>query len=364
MCSINKQRHALIWATLFLGLLGLVNCRANESRVQHIVDSMPTNKDETVGGAPLGSQTTLSLLATREMYAINGVSWHPINHIFAIAGWETPTAHSIQLYDVQTKQVVWFKEDIPSSIVFAPDGNFIASTPFNGSYIQTLVSENGHVTSETTSGNCKGGEWLFFNKTGAKLLIGRGARHINLETTINLWDIQTGTCIELDKRFGTLNFLDVNEDFSLVIMSFMMQDRRVFVWDIRRKVDVCNLPGDFGLFVPHLNQFIISNEEKLTFYDASLCQKVGEHLINTPFRGYITFSPNGEMFATAGEYLQLWETSTGELLFQEKLPDNFFGSSSRPSFDFSSDGNYLLTVFSSQGENKSVIQVWQILVSP
>jgi WD40 repeat protein len=366
MYFINKQRCALIWATLFLALLGFVSCRANESQFKLVVDSIPTSEDDTVGETPLVSQTTLSLLATRDVHAINGVSWHPINQVFAIASWETPTTHSIQLYDVQTEQVVWFKEEIPSAIAFTPDGNFIATAPFNGSYIQMLVSENGHIDSEITSDNCKGGEWLFLSKTGEKLLIGRGARHINLETTINLWDIQTGACIELDKRFGVLNFLDVNEDFDLAIMSFMMQDRQVFVRDIQREADVCNLPGDFGLFVPHLSQFVISNEEKLTFYDASSCQKVEEHLISTPFRGYIAFSPNGELFVSAGRYLQLWETGTGKLLFQEELPSDFFGSSSHPRIVFSPNGDYVLAVFSTEGENKGsdVIQIWQLLPSP
>lgn len=364
MNLINKQRYALIRAALFLALLGLVNCRANESQIKLIVDSAPTNKDRIVDETPLISRTTLVLLATREMYAINGVSWHPTTHILAIAGWETPAAHSIQLYDVQTEQLLWFKEVIPSGIAFTPDGNYIVNTPFNGSFVQTLVSENGDIDSEIASDNCKGGDWLFFDKTGGKLLIGRGARHINLETTINSWDIQKGVCIELDKRFGALNFLDVNEDFALVIMSFMMQDQHVIVRDLWRRVDICDLPGDFGLFVPLLNQFVISSDEKLAFYDALSCQKVDELLIDKPFRGYITFSPDGEMFATAGEYLQLRKTSTGELLFQEKLPDNYFGSSGSPSFDFSSDGGHLMGVFSTQGENKSVIQVWQVLMNP
>jgi WD40 repeat protein len=281
-------------------------------------------------------------------------------------GWDDRGVNGTRLYDAQTGVELWSKEDIPGGgLVFTPDGNLLATTNHFEARIQMLAVEDGRVVSNIVDPNCSAGDWLLFNTTGAALLTGRGSGHIDLETTLNLWDVATGRCQKLENRPGFLYFLDVNDDFSLVAMSIVEQDRQVYVWDLEERTDACHLPGDFGLFVPHTNQFVISNAEKLAFYDVSSCQLVKEYTIASPLDGYIAFTPDGERFATAGEYLQLWETATGELLFQEKLP-KFRNSSSNPGFIFSPNGEYLLAVFCIWGQLNcdAVIQVWQVQANP
>lgn len=367
-----RRRHSLICLMLFLKLLVLVNCNATESQDTLMSTLNPTNasshKEEETRPVPLTSPPTLSLLTTWEMQTVSGVAWHPTNYVIAIAGWDTHHVGGIRLYDAQTGHELWFKEGISRGVAFTPDGNWIATTPFYEAYVQMLRVEDGRAVSSIDDNNCSAGHWLLFNTAGDTLLTGLGSGHINWETTLNLWNVQTGRCQKLEKRTGFLNFLDVNDDFSLAIVSIMMEERQVFIWDLEKETDVCNFPGDFGLFVPFEDQFVISRAESLSFYDGSSCQIIQELMIDShPFRGYIDFSPDSKIFATAGEYLQLWDTSTGELLFQEKMSQKFFGSSSHPSLIFSPDGQYLLAVFSNlgdDGEINSTIQVWQVLANP
>jgi WD40 repeat protein len=306
----------------------------------------------------------LSLITEWEMQTVSAVSWHSSDQIIAISGWDLRGIYGIRLYDVLTGVELWSREDFPSgSIAFTPDGNLIAQMPHYEARVQLLAVNNGNVVSNVVDLNCSTGDWLQFNSSGDSLLTGWGYGHIDWETTLNLWDMPTGQCQALEKRSGLLHFLDVNDNFSLVIMSIVEPERQIYVYDFEKKVDVCKLPGHFGLFIPHTNQFVISNAEKIAFYDVSLCQVVKEFTIDPPLRGYISFNPSGRLFATAGEYLQLWETATGELLFQEKLPDEFFGSGNHPSFVFNRDGDYLLAVFQTPPINyvgNNIIQVWQV----
>lgn len=367
-----KRKHALLYLKLFLQLLALVSCKTAGSQPVTVSDPVPTNTrlHEEIEIPPISPAppATFSLLTTWEMQTTEAIAWHPTNPVVAISGWDSRHIYGIRLYDAQTGAEWWSNEEGPNGgLAFTPDGNLLVTASAYEARVQMLATEDGHVVSTIGDANCSAGDLLHFNTTGDALLTGLGSGHIDWETTLNLWDVPRGRCQTLENRPGLLHFLDVNDDFSLVIMSTTGQNRQVYVWDLEKRIDVCQLPGRFGLFAPHTNQFVISNTEKLTFYDVSSCQIVKEFVIDPPLRGYIAFTPGGELFAVAGEYLQLWETDTGELLSQEKLPDEFFGSGNHPSFAFNHDGNYLLAAFQTPPTNdvgNTVIQVWQVITNP
>lgn len=305
----------------------------------------------------------LSLIDTWEMSTVSALAWHPMQPIVAIAGWPTSSEQYLQLYDVQTGQELWSRRENVGGVVFAPDGDTLVVTPIYEAFVQIVGVDDGQILSVVESANCSGGEWLFFSEAEDTLLTGHGARHVNRETTLNRWQLKSGSCQQIDSLAGFLGYLDVNAEFDRVIVSYLAQDHHVFVKDLAAEIELCSLAGDFGVFVPFTNLFVISNDEKLIFYDTFSCQIVKEYAMDALLRGYIDFSPDGEIFVTAGEYLQLWSTATGILLFQEELPDNFSGSNSRPRLVFSPDGQYLLAVFSNLGADdiNATIQIWQVL---
>ena len=350
MHSAYKSVQNLFPLIVILPLVMLVNCNASESQ-----PVLATN-----------SATPLSLSNTWKMRLVKALIWHPTNNLIAFAGTDEDEVRGTYLYDVQSGQKLYFIDNgslgAAGGIVFAPDGNSIATTSFYGGLIQMAKTANGAEVVNLVSDNCSAGHWLFFNPTGDALLTGLGSGHIDWKTTLNLWDIRTGSCQQLQKRPGFLGFLDVNDSFNHVLMSMMLQEQEIYLWDLDRQIDTCHLLGNFGLFVPLTNQFVVSNEDKLSFYDVSSCQMLQEFTIAPPFYGYVAFSPNGELFVTAGKNLQVWKSSTGELLFQEELPENFFGAHSHPSLVFSPNGQYLSGVFSvlKDDEVNAIIQVWQV----
>lgn len=314
------------------------------------------------------SPIKISLLTAWEMLTVNGVAWHPIDNFIAIAGWKTTDVNGIQVYDLQTLHEMWFKEGYSNGISFVPERDFVIGTSFYEPMIQFLRVEDGQVVSTMVNYDCTTGEWPVVNGNGNTILTGHGSGHINWETTINLWDTETGKCQKLGEQAGFLNFLDIDKDFNFVALSVLTQENEVSIWDIHEKKEVCNFSGKFGLFVPLNTSLIaVSDVETLSFYDLKSCQQVRELKIDAPYLGYMSFSPNGKYVVTANKYLQVWDVSTGELLFQTKLLDNLTPSNSRPRLIFSPDGNYLLAVFSTKGnkmKGDDLIQVWQVVNSP
>jgi len=262
MHSTYRRKNIVARLIVLLGSFMLIRCSFTESQPTAMSDSASTRtalpeETETLIISPT-PHPTLSLLNTWEMETVGGLAWHPMIHVFAFVGWDMSHEHHIHLFDAQTGQELWSKEVIPGGVAFAPNGNFVAVTPFYEAHVQWLEVEDGLEVSSMDADNCSAGDWLIFNTAGDALLTGRGSGHINWETTLNLWDVQSGRCQQLEKRAGFLHFLDVNDDLSLAVISIMMQDQQVYVWDLEEETDVCNFPGGFGLFVPFEDQFVIS----------------------------------------------------------------------------------------------------------
>lgn len=351
--SVDKQRRLLLCSTI-LSVVLLVQCNA-------FVPISETQLSTT-------SSPTLSLLTTWEMQGVTSASWHPLNDMIAVSGWDRNNTRGVWLYDIQTGEEVWFKENVPGGLAFAPDGMSIAITPFYEAHVQILAPEEGKVISDIEANNCSAGHWLQFDGEGKRLLTGLGYGHVDWETTINIWDVQTGKCKQLDRRSGLLTFLDIHNDFKYAAMSIYSNDHRVYIRNLEAEEDVCTVFGEFALFTPSTNQFVVINADQLSFYEVETCQPARNLVIEPPYDGYFAFSPNGEIFATSGNNkLQLWDTNTGKLLHHTNQPEKFFDSRSRYRLLFSPNGEYLLAVYAALDNNNeqiAVVQVWELLAKP
>jgi WD40 repeat protein len=368
--ALKAKQNGSFWVLAFL-LLGLLGCNSRKSNPIYApdYDLAPANRDDHLlkkhpEQAP--ASVTLSLLRTWELKTVSNITWHPRDPVIVIAGWDQPGAHYIRLYDIHVDQYLWEKATPARGGAITPDGNLLAHTISYDPQLQLLSIEDGHTIHSIDSDECTTGDWLLFNASGNRLLTGVGRGHINWETVLNLWDMQTNNCQRVNQFAGLLYFLDVNDDFSLVILSFMADQQYVSIWNLEKREDICKLPGSIGLFVPGTQQFIVSDADKLSFYDAFSCELLKESTIPPPHSDYIAFSSDGKLFVTAGEQLQLWETSTSDLLYYEDLPDDFVRGRGRgyPALIFNPDNKYLLAIFATRGMETSIVQVWQVLNNP
>lgn len=364
MRNMFKKKEVWVFSITALLLLGVLIGTSYVSPFVYTHHSVFANANSILPKKAVVSSlpsVTLSLLTAWEIKGVSGIAWHPTDPVVAIAGWDEFNVHHVRLYDIQIQQDLWRKEIAPGGgVAFTPDGSQIAITSFYDTQLKLLDTEDGHIVSEMETASCTSGDWLLFSTTGNTLLTAKGTGHINWKTKLNLWDMKAGSCQQLDEHAGFLSFVDVNDNFDRVIMSVMAQERSVYVWDLAEKKDVCNLPGDFGLFVPGTQQFIVSFKENLSFYDTLSCTVIRELMIAQPLLGYIAFSPDGKQFVTIEKQIQIWETATGRILSYNILPDDLVGASGHPTLIFSPDGKYLLINWITQGEGTNVIQLWQV----
>lgn len=364
--SVYTRRNTSL-CLIILGTILLTSCIATGSDSTTAAESMSTSINTIEDIKRQSPPPTLSLITTWEMGIISATDWHPMRDVVVISGSDTNGVGGIRLYDIQTGDEIWFKESVPGGVTSAPEGELIAITPFYGAYVRILEPDKNSVVFDLESDNCSAGHWLQFDPKGKTIITGLGFGRIDWETIINVWDVQTGTCEQTARRSGMLTFLDVNDNFNYVAMSIYSEDHQVYIQDLGTGNDVCNLPGDFSLFVPSTNQFAVVNAAKLSFYEINSCQPVRDLMIDPPYDGYLTFSPNGEFFAVSNNFLQLWNTNTGEVLDQVQQPEKLFGSRSRPRLLFSPNGDYLLAIYSTldnNDEKKTIIQIWDLLVNP
>lgn len=360
---IRIQKRILLCLTV-ASLVSLTNCNPPLS------EPMSTNRASIEDTEMPDTSPILSLLTTLEMQSAFAADWHPIRDVIAVSGSDINGNKGIHIYDIQTGDKIWFRESgWAYAIAFLSEGKSIAITPFYKTRVQILDTEKDSAVSNMVSDDCSAGQWLQFAPDENRLLTGLGRGYqADWETIINMWDMQTGNCKLLDKRSGLLTFLDASDDINYVAMSIYSEDHQVYIRDLETGNDVCNCQGDFSLFVPSTNQFVVVNSENLTFFEIDSCQPIKDLIIDQPYDGYFAFSPNGEIFATSGNnYLQLWDTSTGKLLHQVQQPEKLFGSRSHPRFLFSPNGDYLLAIYAAldnNGEQIAVVQVWKLLVNP
>lgn len=310
---------------------------------------------------------TMSLQKNLYTYAVDKVLFHPTKHIVLTAEWDNPNSYHIRLYNLSTNEYIWEQQTTPNKGMFInSDKGQIGISPLSLLKTQIWNIENGQMMFEIETGSCINGEHLLSSAYADELLIASLSGHINWETTLNLWNFKTNECKKIHQFRGFPVFLDVNKNFTKVLLSFIADNNYISLWDRETNKEVCQFLGDKGLFIPNTNQIVVSASDKLSFYNVSSCDLLREFPISGVYIGYIAISSNGEWIATAGEKLQLWDTTTGMLLFSEPLSKDFVTHMAigLSSIAFDNQGKYLLTVFRVRAKEQNVIQVWRIENQP
>lgn len=141
---------------------------------------------------------------------------------------------------------------------------------------------------------------------------------------IKTWNAQTGVRLQLIQLPGlnshtstTVSCLDITRDGSLVAAG--LQDGRIGVWDARTGQEVKQ-------WQDNSKNILVSKNQNSSFY-------------SVPGISQITFSPDGEILATASgdDTVRLWKPRTGRLLRAIQTPTGSF----QPPLAFSPDGKWL-----------------------
>lgn len=305
----------------------------------------------------------LSLVKTWKTDSITGIAWSPSSEKIVVSSAGENHVYKLSLYDIEMYQEQWLQEKVGATVgtIFTEDGNLLIEIHRFYGLLQLRRSVDGIVVREMEANNCSGGEILLLRQNENKLVVGNPALPRTESSNINLWDIQTGECKELLSFNGYLVSLNIDPEENLLLISSFYDDNQVFVWDIEKQAEICRVPGKYGIFAPN-GLMAVSEDQKLSLWVPDTCKIVQEFTIPSTYLGYIAFSPNGQIFATVGESLQIWEISTGKLLFQNQFSKNLTPSSNQKRLIFSPDGRFLIAIFSLTGENtpNNVVQLWEI----
>lgn len=305
----------------------------------------------------------VSISATIKMESITGFDIHPSTDKLIVAGTGLDNISGIFVFDSQSNMNEWLNPHInPYTIIFHPDGSSFFSISLAG-YVDIIESEVGRVK-ESLPISC-GGEWLYYDQENKSLLLGAMGHHVTQPIYFRLLDTVKQTCITLFEKIGVLNFVDISQDFKYVAASINDFDNYVYVWDLQSNIETCKLHGDFGLFVPELDQIAVLDGSTMKLYEPETCVLLRKIELNEqPHLGYLAFNNTGSMFASIGSYIELWDTKSGKFLHRSELSEQLLPSSISSKVKFNSSGSKIIANFfvgTNNGARNSHLLVWDII---
>lgn len=257
--------------------------------------------------------------------------------------------NTLKIYDVYTGSVICILDknsEYIQTVAISPDDTKAASVDHwnfsvklwdlnTNKHLRTFKGHKGHVDS------------ICFSPDSSTILSG------SMDNTIKLWDVETGECIQ---TFGEESSANQNGEIRIVFFSpdgrkFLSKSDKFRLWSIATGKCICTLESVNALpvFSPDGGKIIWADYGGILMYDAENGQLLDSYEWKEEFSS-ICFSPDGrKILASAFQKIGIWEVENKKLIRTINAHENWVDS-----VCFSPDGNKIL---SRAGSNHSV-KLW------
>jgi WD40 repeat protein/uncharacterized caspase-like protein len=291
------------------------------------------------------------------------IAFSPDGKTLATGGYD----YTIALWDLGTgkerKTLEGHKEDI-LSVAFSPDGKtFVSGSRDFTIKIWNLVT--GKVV-HTLSGHTNGVLSVAISPDGKTLASG------DADQALKIWDLGTG------KLLATLQESELNSSYWINSLAFSpdgqtlaskaQDDKKggtIKIWKLKTQKVIRTLEGP-GRWGGEVKSLVISpdgktlasgdDQGKIKIWNLDTGELLHTLIGDSHWINSVAINPDGKTLASGGDdrTINIWNLGTGELL--GKLP----GHSGRVySVAFGPDGKTLASASSGEGDDPSIIKIWQ-----
>ncbi|MCT7964076.1 hypothetical protein NG791_25695 [Laspinema sp. D1] len=234
-----------------------------------------------------------------------------------------------------------------------------AATPFHNSLWKPHISLQGTLIDAVYAK--KEYQRLEEHESGVKSITfspdGKTLASGSLDTTIKLWDVETGKEIQtLTGHDGAVYSIAFSPDGKT--LASVSLDNTIKLWDVKKGAEIQTFPGhEFGVysiaFSPDGQTFASGSEDNtIKLWDVKNGAEIQTLPGHDSWVSSIAFSPDGQTLASGSEdnTIKLWNVKNGAEI--QILPGHKFGVSS---IAFSSDGRTLAS-----GSWDNTIKLWDV----
>lgn len=297
------------------------------------------------------------------------IKWLPNEEGFLVSvSGRDNNSSGVYLYDTQNGQTSKILASDRYGIAIDAQKGFILSFPYPFTLLEIRDLSNGQLIEEIADSSCNGGLFLSKEPDGNRVVVANTGGHVNLYTTLSIWDIQVKKCAYQFPRIdGLLRSLDMNKNGNLIAISLTVPNKQpdeTWVIDINTKTTICQLSGGYSQFSPKQNTLVIQNQNSdIEEWNVEICEKTKTIPVGLSMDGYFAVSPDERSIITIDETTRIWNIDSANIIWEGERPvllNEMYHTTKLISF--SPNGNYMVAILSEEVSGKlyDVVAIWEV----